>query len=131
MRWQRAWLRHLLPNDVPKPFTALQLTLEVGGETPTRCSRRSINELAIVLRGQVELTVADKVFPLQPLTAIYFDLGMAFQWRNVGNEQAEVLMVNSYVFQLFEQQEEDFVWARRKAPSGTGDATGARLIRNS
>jgi len=125
MRWQRAWLRHLLPNDVPKPFTALQLTLEVGGETPSRCSRRSINELAIVLRGQVELTVGEKLFPLQPLTAIYFDLGMAHVWRNVGTESAEVLMVNSYVFQLFEQQEEDFVWARRKAPNG------ARLIRNS
>jgi transcriptional regulator with XRE-family HTH domain len=125
MRWQRAWLRHLLPNDVPKPFTALQLTLEVGGETPSRCSRRSINELAIVLRGEVELTVGEKLFLLHPLTAIYFDLGMAHVWRNVGTESAEVFMVNSYVFQLFEQQEEDFVWARRKAPNG------ARLIRNS
>jgi hypothetical protein len=38
---------------------------------------------------------------------------------------AELLMVHPYVFQLFEQEEEDFIWARRKA----GD--GVRLIRNS
>jgi transcriptional regulator with XRE-family HTH domain len=125
MRWQRAWLRHLLPEDAPKPFTALQLTLDVGGETPSRSSRRSINELAIVLRGTVELTVGGKMFSLAPLTAIYFDLGMAHQWRNVGPDVAELLMVHPYVFQLFEQEEEDFIWARRKA----GD--GARLIRNS
>jgi transcriptional regulator with XRE-family HTH domain len=116
MRWQRAWMRHLLPNDVPQPFTALQLTLDVGGETPPRCSKRSINELAIVLRGKVELAVGEKIFPLEPLTAIYFDLGMTHQWRNAGEESAEVLMVNSYVFQLFEQQEADLIWARgRKA----------------
>lgn len=119
MRWQRAWLRHLLPNDVPQPFTALQLTLDVGGETPPRNSTRSINELAVLLRGRVELTVDGKVFPLEPLTAIYFDLGMMHQWRNVGAEPAEVLMVNSYVFQLFEQQEADLIWARsRKARNG-------------
>ena len=123
MRWQRAWLRHLLPADAPKPFTALQLTLDVGGETPSRSSRRSINELAIVLVGQVELTVGDKLFSLEPCTAIYFDLGMAHQWRNVGPEPAEVLMVHPYVFQLFEQEEEDFIWARRKGN------VGVRLIR--
>ncbi len=125
MRWQRAWLRHLLPHDAPKPFTALQLTLDVGGETPSRSSRRSINELSIVLSGTVELTVGEKLFRLEPLTAIYFDLGMAHQWRNVGPDVAEILMVHPYVFQLFEQEEEDFIWARRKG----GD--GARLIRNS
>ncbi len=124
MRWQRAWLRHLLPNDVPKPFTALQLTLDVGGETPPRCAARSINELAIVLRGSVELRVGEKVFPLEPLTAIYFDLGMRHQWRNLGTEAVEVLMVNSYVFELFEQQEEDWIWARARK-----GRNAARLIR--
>jgi transcriptional regulator with XRE-family HTH domain len=124
MRWQRAWLRHLLPQDAPKPFTALQLTLDVGGETPARCSRRSINELAIVLKGEVELTVGEKHFKLEPLTAIYFDLGMSHQWRNVGEGTAEVLMVHPYVFQLFEQEEEDFIWARRGKNAGS-----SRVIR--
>jgi mannose-6-phosphate isomerase-like protein (cupin superfamily) len=71
-----------------------------------------------VLTGHVELTVGGKVFPLKPCTAIYFDLGMAHQWRNVGQETAEVLMVHPYVFQLFEQEEEDFIWARRKGGVG-------------
>jgi len=118
MFWQRARLRHLLPHDAPKPFTALQLTMDVDGETPPRSSRRSFNELAIVLKGNVELIVGEKVFSLEPCTAIYFDLGMVHQWRNVGANVAEVLMVHPYVFHLFEQEEEDFIWARRKNRSG-------------
>ena len=119
MRWQKAWLRHLLPNDVPKPFTALQLTLDVGGETPPRCAKRSINELALMLRGKAELIIGEKVFALEPFTAIYFDLGMSHQWRNTGTETAEIIMINSYVFQLFEQQEEELSWAlSRKSRTG-------------
>jgi transcriptional regulator with XRE-family HTH domain len=114
MRWQRAWMRHLLPQDTPNPFTALQLTLDVGGETPSRSSRRSINELAVVLKGCVEFTVGGKTFAMDACSAIYFDLGMPHQWRNVGTTTAEFLMVHPYVFQLFEQEEEDFIWARRK-----------------
>jgi len=114
MRWHRAWMRHLLPAHAPKPFTALQLTLDVGGETPSRASRRSINELAIVLIGNVELIIDEKTYPLEPYTAIYFDLGRPHQWRNVGQSMAEVLMVHPYVFQLFEQAEEDLIWSRRK-----------------
>jgi transcriptional regulator with XRE-family HTH domain len=126
MRWHRAWMRHLLPSHAPKPFTALQLTLDVGGETPPRSSKRSMNELAIVLVGSVELIVGGKTFPLAPYTAIYFDLGMTHQWRNAGDTVAEVLMVHPYVFQLFEQEEEDLIWSRRKdgmrlfaSPGGT------------
>ncbi len=127
MRWQRAWLRHLLPNDVPRPFTALQLTLDVGGELPPRNSHRSINELAVVLRGKVELEVGEKVFSLEPLMAIYFDLAITHKWRNAGEETAEVLMVNSYVFQLFEQQEADLIWARsRRERQGAGLARTRR-----
>lgn len=122
MRWQRAWLRHLLPHDAPKPFTALQLTMDVGGETPPRSSRQSKNELAIVLAGHVELIIGGNVFSLEPCAAIYFDLSMAHQWRNIGSEVAEVFMVHPHVFQLFEQEEEDFIWARRKG-GGTAPLT--------
>jgi transcriptional regulator with XRE-family HTH domain len=114
MRWKRAWLRHLLPQDKPNPFTALQLTLDVGGETPPRSSRRSINELAVLLKGSVELSMGGKTFAMEANSAIYFDLGISHQWRNVGPEVAEMVMVHPYVFQLFEKEEEDFLWARGK-----------------
>jgi transcriptional regulator with XRE-family HTH domain len=114
MCWHRARMRHLFPANAPKPFTALQLTLDVGGETPLRSSRRPINELAIVLSGRVEVIIDDKVYVLEPLTAIYFDLGRPHQWRNLGDTVAEILMIHPYVFQLFEQAEEDLIWSRRK-----------------
>ena len=118
MRWSRAWMRHLLPQDKPNPFTALQLTLDVGAEIPPRRSRRSFNELAIVLKGSVELTVNGESHVLTPHSAIYFDLGVTHQWRNLGAEVAELVMVHPYVFQLFEQEEEDYLWARWKGDNG-------------
>ena len=118
MRWSRAWLRHLLPQDKPNPFTALLLTLDVGGEIPPRCSRRSINELAILLKGSVELTINGESYVMTPHSAIYFDLGVTHQWRNLGAEVAELVMVHPYVFQLFEQEEEDYLWARWKGGTG-------------
>lgn len=123
MRWQKAWLRHLLPGRETKAFTALQLTLDVGGSTPSRRCRRSINELAIILTGHVQLEVGGRLFSLEPFEAIYFDLGMVHEWRNTGTNTAEVIMVHPYVFQLFEQEEEDFIGARQK------DFGGVRLLR--
>jgi transcriptional regulator with XRE-family HTH domain len=123
MRWQKAWLRHLLPGHETKAFTALQLTLDVGGTTPSRRCRRSINELAIILAGHVELEVGAKTISLKPSEAIYFDLGMAHEWHNVGATTAEIILVHPYVFQLFEQEEEDFFGTRQE------DFGQIRLIR--
>jgi quercetin dioxygenase-like cupin family protein len=107
-----------LPQDKPSPFTALQLTLDIGAEIPPRSSRRSINELAILLKGSVELILNGESHVLTPHSAIYFDLGVTHQWRNLGAEVAELVMVHPHVFQLFEQEEEDYLYARWKNPSG-------------
>ncbi len=63
------------------------------------------------------------MFTLEPFEAIYFDLGMYHEWRNIGTEAAEVILVHPYVFQLFEQEEEDIIYSRQK------NFNGVRLIR--
>jgi len=114
MRWHRAQLRYVLAQSVPAQFTMLVLKLEAGAEIPERSANRSINELAVVLNGDVELRVGDQVFGLTSKQGLYFNLSSQHQWRNVGNSTAEILMVNSHAFHLFEQELEDAAWTRRR-----------------
>jgi transcriptional regulator with XRE-family HTH domain len=114
MRWHKAQLRYVLSQQTPAQFTMLVLKLEAGAEIPQRSASRSIHELAIVLSGDVELRVVDKVFLLSGKQGIYFNLSAAHQWRNSGTTTAEILMVNSHAFHLFEQEVEDAAWTRRR-----------------
>ena len=114
MRWHKAQLRYLLDQSVPAQFTMLVLKLEVGAEIPARSANRSINELAVVLNGAVELRVADQIFQLTSQKGLYFNLSSQHQWKNIGSTVAEILMVNSHAFHLFEQEEEDAAWTRRR-----------------
>jgi transcriptional regulator with XRE-family HTH domain len=113
MRWHKAQLRYVLSEPVPAQFTMLVLKLEAGAEIPQRSANRSINELAVVLNGEVELRVNDQVFHLTSKQGLYFNLSANHQWKNIGTSMAEILMVNSHAFSLFEQEEEDAAWVRR------------------
>jgi transcriptional regulator with XRE-family HTH domain len=114
MRWHKAQLRYVLEQPIPAQFTMLVLKLEVGGEIPQRAANRSINELAVVLSGEVEMRIGESVFQLTSKQGVYFNLASAHQWKNVGTTMAEILMVNSHAFHLFEQEEEDAAWTRRR-----------------
>lgn len=114
MRWHKAQLRYVLERPIPAQFTMLVLKLEVGAEIPHRSASRSINELAVVLNGEVELRVGDQAFRLSNKQGLYFNLASAHQWKNIGTTQAEILMVNSHAFHLFEQEVEDAAWTRRR-----------------
>jgi transcriptional regulator with XRE-family HTH domain len=118
MFWHRAHLRHLLPLQVARDFTSLILTLEVGGEIPLRSSRRSINQLTLLLSGKVEANVNGQVFELEKKKVVYFDIALKHGWKNIGNERAEILMVHPYHFELFEQEDEDFFWTLRERRHG-------------
>jgi transcriptional regulator with XRE-family HTH domain len=113
MNWRKAELRYVLSQAIPAQFTMLVLTLEPGAQIPPRSASRSINELAIVLNGEVEMRIGNRVFRLLTKQGIYFDLASRHEWKNIGSTSAEVLMVNSHAFHLFEQEEEDAAWTRR------------------
>jgi len=114
MLWHKAQLRYVLSEPTTAQFTMLVLKLEVGAEIPARSANRSINELAVVLNGEVELRVDDQIYQLSDKQGLYFNLASRHQWKNIGNVMAEVLMVNSHSFHLFEQEEEDAAWVRRR-----------------
>lgn len=114
MRWHKAQLRYVLSQPIPAQFTMLVLELEAGAEIPERSANRSINELAVVLNGNVEIRVGQQVFHLASQQGLYFNLASSHQWKNVGTTTAEILMVNSHAFHLFEQEVEDAAWTRRR-----------------
>jgi transcriptional regulator with XRE-family HTH domain len=114
MRWHKAQLRYVLSQPIPAQFTMLVLKLEAGAEIPERSANRSINELAVVLKGEVELRLDGQVFRLESRQGLYFNLSTTHQWRNIGSSLAEILMVNSHAFHLFEQEVEDAAWTRRR-----------------
>jgi transcriptional regulator with XRE-family HTH domain len=114
MRWHKAQLRYVLSQPIPAQFTMLVLKLEAGAEIPERSANRSINELAVVLNGEVEIRVGEQVFHLTSQQGLYFNLASLHQWKNVGTTMAEILMVNSHAFHLFEQEVEDAAWTRRR-----------------
>ena len=68
----------------------------------------------MVFNGEVELRVDDKAYQLTSQQGLYFNLSAQHQWKNVGSSVAEILMVNSHAFHLFEQEEEDAAWTRRR-----------------
>jgi transcriptional regulator with XRE-family HTH domain len=114
MRWQRACLRHVLPQQDAQQFTMMTLTLDPGGETPVRCCRRSINSVSVVLDGTIQMKIRDQSFRLERMEAIYFDLSAPHQWINLGDGPAQILRLHPYMFHLFEQEEEDLIYLRSK-----------------
>ncbi len=114
MLWQGVRIRHLLPAGVPNAFTALLVTFEPGVETPLRCSNRSINELAIVLEGELEFTVGSKTFTLQRDMAIYFGMSEQHKIRNAGHSVAKAVMTHGHAFRLIEQEEEKLIWSQHR-----------------
>ena len=114
MHWQHACLRHVLPQQDAQQFTMMNLTLDPGGETPVRCCRRPINSVSVVLEGTIQMKIGDQSFLLNKMEAVYFDLSQPHQWINMGEGPAQILRIHPYVFHLFEQEEEDLIYRRRK-----------------
>ena len=50
-------------------------------------------ELAIVLRGKIEITVSDETFTLEPGDSIRFDGSKPHLWSNVGEEELEMMWI--------------------------------------
>jgi transcriptional regulator with XRE-family HTH domain len=124
MFWRGIEVRHLFPLETPMSLTALQLIIEPGGETPVRAAKRSMKQLAIVFSGSVQLSLGSRLFQLKPETAIYFDLREQHQWTNNSDRPVRILTMDPYQYSLFEQEEEDFVWAiRNKRMSKSKRAT--------
>ncbi len=101
-RWSGGELSHLLPFHVPATMSLLLLELKPGGRTSMRVSRQAMKELGVVLSGRVECNVGGTVHQLGEGESVYFDLITPHFWRNLGKQQARVLLVNPNFTQVFD-----------------------------
>ncbi|MEY3480146.1 MAG: hypothetical protein RIQ71_921 [Verrucomicrobiota bacterium] len=93
-KWPKASLCHLLPPSEQTNFSILVLELPPGGQTSWRAARRTMNELAVVLKGKVVFEIGDEQKRMSSNDAAYFDLLNRHRWRNAGKSRARVLLLN-------------------------------------
>ena len=114
MRWSGARLCYIIPRTYTPPFAATMLLLEPHSSTPPRHCRRSINEMACVITGEAEFHAGEEKFSLETNQALYYDLALDHSWHNPSSAPCQILLVNGCRFSLFEQEEEDLHWDRRR-----------------
>jgi len=66
-----------------------------GADTGAQMLTHDAEEGGVVVRGRLEVTVADQVRVLGPGDAYYFDSRLPHRFRNVGAEDCEVVSANS------------------------------------
>src|SRR5260221_371575 len=77
---------------------AIQLIHELykpGADTGEQMLRHDAEEGGVIIRGRLEITVADQVRILGPGDAYYFDSRLPHRFRNLGDEECEVVSANS------------------------------------
>jgi mannose-6-phosphate isomerase-like protein (cupin superfamily) len=62
-----------------------------GADTGETLLRHDAEEGAVVIRGRLEVTVGDQRRVLEPGDAYYFDSRLPHRFRNVGEEECEVV----------------------------------------
>lgn len=100
--WEGAILRHILPAHISSPVNYLLLEIEPGKETALRGSRRSQKEMAILIQGEVELEIVQKIYPLKSGEKIYLDIISPHRWRNIGSQPASLVLVNSNFTEVYD-----------------------------
>lgn len=91
---QRSEEEYLLTPVKSKKLQVLYYRLKPGatsGESPY--SHESDEECGIVLRGELEVTVANEIYTLAAGDAITFDSHLPHAWRNASDEECEALWV--------------------------------------
>jgi transcriptional regulator with XRE-family HTH domain len=66
-----------------------------GADTGAQMLTHEAEEGGIIIRGRLEVTVGDQVRVLGPGDAYYFDSRTPHRFRNIGEEECEVVSANS------------------------------------
>jgi transcriptional regulator with XRE-family HTH domain len=87
--------RQVGPDLTGKAMQMLHEHYALGADTGAQMLTHDAEEGGIIIRGRLEVTVGDQVRVLGPGDAYYFDSRTPHRFRNVGEEECEVVSVNS------------------------------------
>lgn len=65
--------------------------------TPTEQNQPGTDKFVFCLEGEAELKISDKIYPLKKNSSTYFDASLPHSIRNVGSEEAKLIVVVSPV----------------------------------
>ena len=89
--------RALFPADDARRVEFYELTLRLGGVEEAEAHARGTRENLVVSHGTVEIEVPDGTHRLGPGDAIVFDADVPHTYRNVGQADAQMFLVMTYV----------------------------------
>ena len=83
----------LTPGAENKHLKAFRVQIEAGKAHKGVGYQHEGEEFVYVLSGQVEIAVGDHINHLKPADSLHFNSGIQHHMRNVGDEDAELLVV--------------------------------------
>jgi transcriptional regulator with XRE-family HTH domain len=89
--------RALFPFDEPRRVEFYELEIKVGGLEEAQPHAAGTRETLVVTRGDVEIVVDGVKHALGAGDAIVFDADVAHSYRNVGDDDALLYLVMTYV----------------------------------
>lgn len=89
--------RALFPFTAERKTEFYELRLAFQGHELADAHAPGTVENLVVSRGQVEITVADRIFALGPGDAIRFEADVPHAYRNVGRDDVVMYLVMTYV----------------------------------
>ncbi|TXH32218.1 MAG: cupin domain-containing protein [Rhodospirillaceae bacterium] len=78
-----------------KAIQILHERYAVGADTGEQMLSHESEEGGVIIRGRLEVTVGDQIRVLGPGDAYYFDSRTPHRFRNIGEEECEVVSANS------------------------------------
>jgi transcriptional regulator with XRE-family HTH domain len=93
--WSKAALEALGPMDGVGTLEPVMLTMEPGGRSGRYPTPQSGEKFALMLEGEVTLTLGDETHVLVTGDAITFTAAIPHQWENTGAGAAQVVIVTA------------------------------------
>ncbi len=94
--WSRATIEALGPFSTDSQFEPMVITIEPGGASGHKPYVRQAEQLAVVLKGIVELTLEDEIHDLKRGDAAGIPAGHRHCWRNTSRRSAQILIVTAH-----------------------------------
>ena len=91
--WSRAKIEALGPFNQDSQLEPMVITIQPGGRSGHKPYARRAEQLAVVLKGTVELTLEEEVHDLKRGDAAGIPAGNRHCWRNKSKRPAQILIV--------------------------------------
>lgn len=85
----------LLCPDLNRRVELLWVTAPAGSDSGDHLFTHEGEEAALVLKGRLEITVADQVEVLEEGDCIYFDSTLPHRWRNAGEGELQAVWMET------------------------------------